>query len=618
MLDNSFQPHQLSYTMERDRLKSGAFQKVWSRTRYLKVRGSVLKAPLVFKAMGRIIDPDQFPMTVHELDYLAARFLDTGQAPAGCKFPDFKSFYNWWSNYRSFLTRAHELRAEASAFTDRSDGGTELMAHLSGRRGAPETLNNYEMIPIANLVRECRIRGISIADLTADRMRDWVVVLSPAVVESIKKAVVILNGLIGTNHVPSELLPNRPIELIPEFDSQTCVVVPPLHHEYAALVELHIDERVSGHAIAMFGNNPGPITTHGIGLKQAKKIRNALRWFWHGTVDLGVASKDVFDVTEIVEPALLHRIVTEWDENKAGRKIAPAHRRAMIHLVIDFLDGIAPGYRDQIDPEFFKDTRLRKSKRERTPNRAFKERTTLNFIADTATQQRFFRMPLYFHELAKPMIAKFDHLGPDEVSGVSRQQHHALDLAIMAAYSAIVTRYPLRLATMMQLASFGPEPHMFFPEEGKNCANVTLSIPGMIVKNGYYVDGVPLRPSQKVDPRAILQWYLDDVHPLVMKYKCRLDHLKRPDLLFGGLHEESMRRIWKRYIAEVNLDVTPHMCRHLGGSILYHHGVPIDEIAELLGDSETVVRNSYLIIDRATKIENAMDAQAKIFEELET
>lgn len=618
MLDNLFQLTQLSYTVERDRLKSGAFQDVWSETRYLKVRGSVLKAPLVFKSMGRITDPDQFPMTVDELDYLAARFLAEGQAPAGCNFSTFKSFYNWWSNYRSFLTRAYELRAGPSVLTDLPDDDLELMAHLSGRRGAPESLNTSEMIPITNLVRECRKRGISIAELDEEKLHDWATDLPSTVLTSIKKAILIFNGLIGTNHVPAELLPARPIELGPEFSIQTGATVPPLHPEYAALMESHVSERVSGCAMAMFGTTAVPINTNGIGLKQAKKIRNALRWYWHGLVDLGVASQDFFDTEKIVEPAVLHRVVTEWDENEAGRSIAPVQRRAMVHLVIAFLNGIAPGYRDQIDPGFFKDRRLHKRKGERTPNRTFKDRTTLHFIADTTMQQRFFGMPHFFHELAKPMIADFDHVETEENRGVSRQQHHALDLAIMAAYTAIVTRYPLRLATMMQLAAFGPEPHMFFSDESGNGANVTLSIPGMIVKNGYYVDGVPLRPSKTVDPRAILQWYLDDVHPLVMKYKCRLAHLKRPDLLFGGLHDESMRRLWRRYIVEAGLNITPHMCRHLGGSVLYHNGVPIDEVAELLGDKENTVRSNYLVIDRVAKIENAMAAQAKMFEELDT
>lgn len=618
MLDNSFQPAQLSYVVERDRLKSGTFQDVWSKTRFLKVRGSVLKAPLVFKAMGRITDPDQFPMTVDELDYISAPFFAKDQVPAGCKFPDFKSFYNWWSNYRSFLTRAHELRSGISAVADRSDDWSELTAHLSGRRDASIVLNKYEMIPIDNLVRECRKRGISIADLTADSMRGWVSSLPPSTMASLKIAVRILDGLIGTNQVPAELLPSCSIGILPELDPQTGLTVPPLHPEYAELMEAHVGERVAGDAIAMFGTNALKINTKGIGRSQAKKIKVALRWYWQGIVDLGIASPDEFDVTEIVEPTLLHRIVKNWNDTAAGRSIAPGQRRAMVQLVIKFLDSIKPGYCNQIDPQFFKDTRLHKPKGERTPNRVFKERITLNFIADTAMQQRFFRMPLYFHERAKHLIATFDQLEPEKFHDISRQQRQALELAMMAAYTAIVTRYPLRLATMMQLAPFGPEPHMFFPEEGVNSANVTLSIPGMIMKTGYYIDGVPLRPSKTVDPRAILQWYLDDVHPLVMKHKCRVDHLKRPDLLFGGFHEDSMRGLWSRYIAEANLNITPHMCRHLGGSILYHHGVPIDEIAELLGDKEATVRKNYLIIDRVGKLENAMDAQAKIFEELDT
>ena len=58
------------------------------------------------------------------------------------------------------------------------------------------------------------------------------------------------------------------------------------------------------------------------------------------------------------------------------------------------------------------------------------------------------------------------------------------------------------------------------------------------------------------------------------------------------------------------------MCRHIVASHLYANGVPVCQIAELLGDKENTVRNAYLFVDRARRLRDVMEAQAEIYRRL--
>jgi len=137
-----------------------------------------------------------------------------------------------------------------------------------------------------------------------------------------------------------------------------------------------------------------------------------------------------------------------------------------------------------------------------------------------------------------------------------------------------------------------------------------------MTKNGHCADGVPLIPSGSVSPRKILEWYIAEAHPLVLRYKSTKPELLRPEKLFCGLHLDTLRRIWRRHTSEAGLVVTPHMCRHLLASLLYSKGVPIGHIAELLGDTVDMTEKAYTFVDRAMQIQSVMDAQARTYREL--
>ena len=127
---------------------------------------------------------------------------------------------------------------------------------------------------------------------------------------------------------------------------------------------------------------------------------------------------------------------------------------------------------------------------------------------------------------------------------------------------------------------------------------------------------MPLLKTQTIDPEEIIDWYLKKAHPLILKYKPTHAKYRQPNALFCGLHVETLRRIWRNYTSEVGLNVTPHMCRHIVASHLYANGVPVCQIAELLGDKEETVRKAYIFIDRARQIRDVMEAQALIYRRL--
>jgi site-specific recombinase XerD len=55
------------------------------------------------------------------------------------------------------------------------------------------------------------------------------------------------------------------------------------------------------------------------------------------------------------------------------------------------------------------------------------------------------------------------------------------------------------------------------------------------------------------------------------------------------------------------------MCRHIVASHLYANGVPVCQIAVLLGDKEKTVRNAYMFVDRSQMLRDVTEAQATIF-----
>ena len=598
-------------------LADGRYDDVWAKNSRLKIRGSVRKAPKVFAAIVDFTSPDQILCDVVELDRIVAPFLKKRTFPSRCGFKSFQSFRTWHSNTRSFFDVVSGRRSSMTAIMAQEDEWTVLIAHLSGLRGSPRVLSEYEMLAIFSLVRECRIRGIGPADLRAETIEAFAPHLRPGTKNAIKRACERIDSLRADSRVPREFLPPAPIGKLLALSGPQIRTVPPLSDHFSALLDSHVEALVRGSKTAFFGTMERTVETKAIGEDREKNIRVAIRWYWHGLVALGLASPDTrVNLKVIAEPVVLHDVVRACAQGRLGAICDGETRRARVMMVISFLDRLAPGYGAKIGEAFFEDRSLGRDPTREKSDAAFKEETCLEFIHDRSFQHRFFSLPLKCVEEARPLIAKFGDLGPVDGRPLTGAQHRALDLALMAALTAITTRFPGRLKTLVRLDCGGPRPHILFPEKGFRSKDVVLDIPGYIVKNGHHASGIPLMPARTISPRRILQWYMAEARPLVLRHKSTMPSLMRPEKLFCGLHIETLRRIWRRHASEAGLVATPHMCRHLIASLLYARGVPIEHIAELLGDSVDMTAEAYTFVDRATQIQGVMDAQAKVFKEL--
>lgn len=273
------------------------------------------------------------------------------------------------------------------------------------------------------------------------------------------------------------------------------------------------------------------------------------------------------------------------------------------------------GYKSSIGDEFFDSDILNNAENFETDKSRWKRNVVLEFIEDADMQRVFYGMPERFFLEARDLISRWDEIGTLQGKGrISKLQGRALDLSMLAVETMITTRFPLRLETVVKIVAFGKDPHIIFPKSREK--PVRVNIPGYIVKNGHLFAGVPLLASRSIDPREVLNWYLENVHHLVIEHKVRGKN-KAQHLLFGGITKGPMALKYRRYSAEAGLALDSHMVRHLAGSILYARGTPVEVIAELLGISEETVLRNYVQINRSRIRQQAIDEISMIYKELD-
>ncbi|RBI69986.1 hypothetical protein DQW77_14675 [Roseovarius sp. TE539] len=599
------------------RFSAGVFDENWAETRRLKIRGSVNKALKVYNAMGIadaeeliLCDPDE-PKRIY------AEIKRTGRIPRGCGFKNLTSVKVWASNLSSFFDVASGRRAAINVLRSIDDDWAALIDHVVGRSEGPVLLNTYERQPLNILARECRLRGMSLRELTSLQIEGFARDLLPNIKDAVRRGTKRLDKLRDDDRVPNCLLPIKPIGPLRHLTAPHQRSTPPLHPELEAHLQDYLDRRRRGEQTLEYGTENRSIETDGIGEDRAENIATAVRWYWHGTVELGLAAPDrPLDREAFTRPEVLADVVEVCAEGGLGPICQPDVRRAYAQSAIQFLSDLCPNYSGKCVPSLFDARSLRRRVEEESVNAAFKRETCLRFIDDENFQRRFFSMPKVFFDEARPLIERFDVLKNSDEPGLNKTQHRALDLAIMAVHTVISTRYPLRLATRQKLLTGGSKPHVIFSERARGQNELSILVPGHIVKNGYFAEGVPLLKTRTIDPRAVMDWYLRKAHPLILKHKPSHAKYRQPNALFCGLHVETLRRIWRNYTSEIGLNVTPHMCRHIVASHLYANGVPVCQIAELLGDKENTVRNAYLFVDRARRLRDVMEAQAEIYRRL--
>ena len=601
-----------------ENLKTGRYDAKWSKGTRLRKRAAIRKANKVFKRAGYSVSEEGMPTTRLELEYFAAGTLNTNELARQFGFKNAKAAAKWTKEYATVLDVASGFRDFAHAMRHQNDEAATLLDHLTGKFGGPVIYGTYEMISICSLIMRCRENRVGIPDLTPDVVKHMCADLPKAKVRAVRVALLRLQELQGTDYVPSELLPKIDAADLPTAKKDGTRIVPAIHPAFEKLMQRFIAQASEGtitmrYGAQTFGVRTRAIPTEKKGAARIKNINCSLRWLWHGLVVLGHACSH-----RPFEPSCLGNIDTLVDlleacaAGKLGAVSSKQTRRDRVLAVIPFLDWLHPGFCAQLPMSFYKHGAIFQRYREDTKNRQMKRTACLNFVNDTRLQRQFFLMPKSFYDEASPIIDNFKLHFRADGNGLSRKQNRALELAVMAAWTAIVTLYPSRLATINQFKVAGVRPNVRFPDDARK-ENLVLDIPGYIVKNGRFASGIQLQPNGQVSPRQILRWYIEKALPLVLHYKHKHADRRQPELLFAGLHIDTLRRYWANHVPAIGLDMTPHMCRHFTASLLLHEGASMTDVAVLLGISEAVARNNYGFISSTTKVQNMMAVQASIY-----
>lgn len=595
-------------------LENGAFDNHWKKSTRVRVRASVRKAPKVFRVLDRLL-PEDVPINRLEVDYAYARLKADRSLRERCGFKTQKALYTWWSTYGSFCDVVTGVRDRAKALKFRDDDWADLKNFFRSNEEDPDAPEQFDVIEIAALVRECRWYGLSIKALNEETVLDLVGKVDPNVMRAIIKGLLCLTAQHETGCLPEQLSPRVTSEEVKTWRFQTARRVPPLHRKFFDLAEEYITKCQTGRETVEFGSEKRTFDTKGIGKCRTKNLKVALRWLWHGLVILKLADEYEFDQSILSKPALLFDVATACSEGKLGICCSPITRRDNVLMVSSFLHWIYPGSTNQFEGKLWESNMLAKPE-EKTKNEIFKQRTCLEFIGSRDFQREFYGQPSYFFKKAKPLIANFGSLGKAGSKRTSVQQHHALDLAIMAVLTTLMTRFPLRLNTISQLLLHGVEPHVVLPNDLQYEQGVFINITGDIMKNGRAASGQLLHDDNYA-PGEILNWYDEEVHPLILKHKVKYKKDRLPNRLFGGLGTDFLRGVWNKGMSHLDRDYTPHMTRHLIASLLKSTGVSIDDIAELLCISPKVAASNYAFVDSNTNLKGVLNVQAKLIRHLE-
>lgn len=212
-----------------------------------------------------------------------------------------------------------------------------------------------------------------------------------------------------------------------------------------------------------------------------------------------------------------------------------------------------------------------------------------NFLHDYHKKNAFLSLPGRLFEEAQQAMK-----GYETASHHTKQSAIALSLAACAA--AIWTSLPLRISTLLNLTYGGPDADVQIHGARRG---IVVTTQAKNVKNDYSHRCINLTPKQGGDPRKIVEWFVQDVRPLLLEEHVA-PHKCSDDLLFGGISYARLSGIWRQVTLEAGVPMTPHQVRHALATLMANQkNADYSIIAALLGDTEATVRKNYVFVDQA-------------------
>ena len=599
--------------------EAGVLANPWtpSSTNARKVLGSLSKVPALYRQIAPELPTDEILCDVDMLERLVAPYLKSRTVPENCRLKNFTSFKTCISNVRRFFNLANGLRALKKPPQPHQDGWSVLLQEIAAADNGKPILSAKKLIPLVTFIGRCRERNLDAKDLNREALIDFIEKSPTRKANVIRQAVKLLDWLRESGLVSTELLLPDLIGDLSNVLADGQWKCPELHDEYSAAVDKYIQNRSDGKKTAKLGTTSFEIDTrNGVGDSRQTEIRTSLRWFHHGLVVAGLVDyEQPFNWQAVYEPALLKKVVDLDAEGAMHRETEGKTRGKRVRDVIRFLDTRCDGYAASVDSTFFDYVALNNPAHHVTDKKAWKQKTTLEFLDSITLQQAFYGMPQRFFAESMRLIDRWDELADEgSKSNISPAQGRALDLALTGVDFTITTRFPLRQGTCRKLRIAGSNPHIIFPNGAND--EVRVYPDATIIKNEHqFPTGIPLYKSKKFNPTEMLRWYIDKVHPLVLEHRVQAPN-RSPELLLCGVGRNSLAKKINRHTIEAGLFLDGHMMRHLTGSVLYKRGVALDDIAELLGITVTTLVKNYVYVNRQQKVQRAIDEVADVYKGL--
>lgn len=560
-----------------------------------KVRGSARKCA---KLAGYNCDLSRIPVDPNAFVERWRRNMQNKDAPE--EFKTFKQFAAWHSNVKSLMDHVSGERRERDLLRDVEDDWSQLLGATSQfirrtRKGTGIQQNDFVSVTVLrNFARENNRQP---RQLTAGLVHSWMQseAANASQRSAMRKATKIINKLQELDHgLPEGLLPGK-IEDIPMVTARrvTPKLPPKLEH---AISDMEAELREGEPYAGLLKNMRKDPRSEGT----VKNAREAAQWFYSCMAEL-----DLLDLSEDPDPvtfATMGHILAAFEAEVAGdfywKPLAKTTVRKNLEGTFRFLRRFNPDLKSE-QKEFFQGKYFENWDNMTADNQAFCKR----LMKSDHRKAKFFSLARLFHEKAAPMIASYDDLPHN-------QKAQAANWALAAAAASVLTFLPVRADTAIQLTVEGPNAHVTLPAKSKL---VKFALPPEIIKNKNSITAEISRRG-KVDPRAILEWWLKIARPVLM------DRLQNPDptLLLGGAGYARLNKAWRFATASVDFYMNLHQVRHAIASILWNEpGADINVIASLLGDHPETVARVYAFLDVAAQVQRAMDGMDNVNAALE-
>lgn len=526
-----------------------------------------------------VVDPDSF----------RARWGKGRVTTVPSTFSTRAAFSDWRSNVRGAIDAATGVAAMRAELAGRDDGWAALRRALAPHIGGPRApVFEKSLIGFDRLARLAREAGRGPLDVDMEWAQATHDALEPDGRKTFRGALALL-GRVHTLTGIAGLAPSAPITLTWERRAEPRAVrIPPSIAEplEAWLAARARGTRVSGYTeLAINPLSPATI----------KSYRTGIEWYADGLRTFGLADLDAAQgPQDIADPSLLWRLVAAEIDGETATELTPHSLRNYLSSAAYFLQPYAP----QILAERKLMLKLPYFEGLNGMTPAIRE-WCRDLIRSPDKQYAFLSAPATLFARAVSLMDMWDGLD-------FHQRADALRIAVVAASMAITTRLPLRVSNLVGLTLRGPGQQLFLPSRRQSPARIMLAADNVKNRRPIHAD---LLDTKIFSPADIMRWFAECARPrLAAGYE--IDPAV-DDRLFPGLTYNRYLRFFTRTMAELDLSMTPHRCRHALASILLAiNPTCIREVAELLGDNVATVEKHYGWIDRGRIITDAQTIAA--------